>query len=90
MVKNSGGFLSGNTKKLKRRRTLTVFDQVRTFEVGSKVFISPKPLSKGLPHLRYKNRLGEIVSKQGKCYKVKIKDGKKDLCFQVTFDGVKG
>ena len=78
MVRNSKGFLSGNTKKLKRRRTLTAVDRVREFFLGNKVFISPKPDFHGLPHLRYKNKYGEVIGKQGNCYKIKIMDGKKE------------
>ena len=48
------------------------------FKVGDKVLISPKSEYKGLPHLRYRNRVGNIISKQGKCYRVEIRDGNKD------------
>lgn len=77
MVKNSRGTLSGNTKRLKGRMGITVSEQIKTFEIGAKVIISPRSTSRGQPHLRYNGRHGKIVKKQGKCYIVEIKDGGK-------------
>jgi ribosomal protein L21E len=77
MVKHSKGFNSGNTKKLKRKKTLTLVDRTRKFNIGDTVFISPKPDYRGLPHLRYVNKCGEIIKQQGSCYCVKIMDGNK-------------
>jgi large subunit ribosomal protein L21e len=75
MVKNSGGTLSGNTRKLKGKMNLTVSDQVRTFELGQKVIVNQRSTTRGQPHMRYNGRHGVIIRKQGKCYVVKIKDG---------------
>ena len=76
MVKNSGGTLSGNTRKLKGKMNLTVSEQVKTFKLGDKVIVSQRSTSAGQPHMRYSGRHGVIVRKQGKCYVVEVKDGK--------------
>jgi len=76
MVKNSKGTLSGNTRKLRGRLALTVSKRVKTFEIGSKVIISPVASPKGQPHMRYRGRHGTIVKKQGKSYVVEIMDGR--------------
>jgi large subunit ribosomal protein L21e len=75
MVKRSRGFLSGRTRQLKSGRKLTVSDQVREYEVGSKVVIALKPL-RNVPAPRYHGRSGRIVEKQGDAYVVVVKDGK--------------
>jgi large subunit ribosomal protein L21e len=75
MVKNSKGTLSGNSRKLRGRMNLTVCDQVKTFQVGTKVVIKQRAASSGQPHMRYKGRHGTIVEKRGGCYVIKIKDG---------------
>jgi len=75
MVKNSGGTLSGNTRKLKGKMGLTVSEQVKTFELGEKVVVSQRSSSGGQPHMRYRGRHGVIVRKQGKCYVVLVRDG---------------
>lgn len=77
MVKNSKGTLSGNTRKLRGRLSLTVSAQVKTFDVGARVVVNQISSSKGQPHMRYKGRNGKVVAKQGDCYVVEIEDGGK-------------
>jgi large subunit ribosomal protein L21e len=77
MVKNSRGTLSGNTRRLKGRMDITVCQQVKTFEIGTKVIISQRAITKGQPHMRYNARHGKIIKKQGKCYVVEVQDGGK-------------
>lgn len=77
MVKNSRGFLSGNTKKLKRERKVTINDILKSFSVGDRVVISVKPEKEGAPHLRYQGRVGIITEKRKRGYLVEIKDGNK-------------
>ena len=75
MVKNSHGTLSGNSRKLRGRLNLTVSEQVKTFEIGTKVVIRQRAPPGGQPHMRYKGRHGIIVEKRGGCYVVEIRDG---------------
>lgn len=75
MVRNSRGTLSGNTRRLKGKMGLTVSKQVRTFEIGAKVIISQRAVSKGQPHMRCNGMHGRIVGKQGNSYIVEINVG---------------
>ncbi len=81
MVKRSKGTLSGRTRKLKGKSRVTVAQRVRTYNIGDKVIVNPKSHTKGMPHLRYAGRHGQIVKAQGKAYVVRVTDGgkKKDL-----------
>jgi large subunit ribosomal protein L21e len=76
MVQRSRGTLSSNTRKLRGKTKVTVADEVRTFEIGSKVILKLKARHRGRPHLRYSGRHGHIIKKQGNAYVVKVKDGK--------------
>ena len=66
-------------KKTKRRKgkiSLTAY--LRKFKKGDKVHLTVEPaVHKGLYFRRFVGKVGEVQSSQGKCYKVKIKDGKK-------------
>lgn len=75
-MKQSKGFLSKRTRSLKKRRTLTVCDRVRTFKVDDRVLINIKPYREGMPSPRYNGRSGRIVEKQGNAYIVQIQDGR--------------
>ena len=78
MVKRPRGYLSRATRKLKRKRKLTVVDHMKTFEPGQKVCIDPQPYYKGaLPHMRYRGRVGVVKERRGKAYVVEITDGNK-------------
>jgi len=75
MVRNSRGTLSGNTRKLRGKMGLTVSEQVKTFEIGAKVVVSPRSTSKGQPAMRYKGKHGIVRKKQGKSYVVEVEAG---------------
>ncbi len=81
MARNSRGSLSGNTKKLRKRRRDTVTDIVKSFKIGESIVVSVKPNIKGAPNLRFQGRRGQIKGIRGKCYLVEVKDGnsKKEL-----------
>ncbi|MEM5836408.1 MAG: 50S ribosomal protein L21e [Candidatus Aenigmatarchaeota archaeon] len=58
------------------RPTITKF--LQEFNIGQKVVIDQEPSSqKGMPHSRYKGRVGKIIGKRGKSYIVEITDGNK-------------
>ncbi len=80
MVKKSRGFRTGTRKKLKQkpgyRPPITKF--LQEFEIGEKVLIAQEPSSqKGMPHPRFKGRVGRVIGKRGKSYIVEIKNGNK-------------
>lgn len=77
MVRNSRGFLSGNTRKLRKKKKYTINDIIKSFSVGDRVIIVVKPVRKGSAHLRYQGRMGIIAEKRNKGYVVSIKDGGK-------------
>ena len=79
-MKKSKGFRRKTRKKLKQhpryRPTVTKF--LQEFSIGDKVVIEQEPSShKGMPHPRYKGRVGEIVGKRGKSYIVSMRVGGK-------------
>ena len=81
-MKRSHGFRVSSRKKLTKRRRYRGMPPVthflRTFDMDEKVVIKIEPSShKGMPHPRFYGRIGRIVGKQGRVYKVEIKDGKK-------------
>ena len=77
-MKRSRGYLSGNTRKMKAKEKLTATKMIKDFKEGEKVVIDIYPTYKGgLPHPRYRGRVGIIKGKRGSHYIVEIKDGKK-------------
>lgn len=80
MVQKSHGIRRKTRRKLKqrsgRRPTITKF--LQKFRVGQKVKVLPEPSSqKGMPHPRFKSKIGKVVDKHGKSYIIEIKDGAK-------------
>jgi len=76
--------LSKGTKKLKKARRFTAGDFNKTFKIGDKVAIDPKPYYRsGIPHQRYRGKSGVIVGKRGGAYEVEILDGRKRKHFIV-------
>lgn len=79
-MKKSRGLRSKTRQTLKQkpayRPPITKF--LQEFTIGQKVIIEQEPSShKGMPHPRYKGRIGKIIGKRGKSYIVEIKDGNK-------------
>jgi len=80
MVRKSKGFRARTRKKFRQRPSyrppITKF--LQEFEKNQKVIILQEPSSqKGMPHRRFKGRVGRIIDKRGKSYIVEIVDGKK-------------
>jgi|YelNatPaOPRAMG01_1025707.scaffolds.fasta_scaffold03069_13 ribosomal protein L21E len=83
-MKRPRGALSKGTKKLKKERRFTTGDFNKTFNVGDRVVLDPKPYYRsGIPHHRYKGRTGVVVGKSKNAYKVEILDGGKKKQFIV-------
>ena len=78
-----GGFRSGTRSKLRKSAgthgKVTITRILRKFEVGEKVRIIQEPaVQKGMPHPRFRNLIGQILSKEGKnSYLLQITDGDK-------------
>ncbi len=78
MVKRSKGFLSKKTKRLVRKKRVTVSAAVRRFNVGDVVVFHPQTMAEGRPHLRYIDRRGIVKEVRGRnSYVVEIRDGGK-------------
>ena len=78
-MKRPRGYLSKATKRLIAKRKLTINDHLKNFSLREKVLIIPKPYYKGgLPPIRYKNKVAEVVEKRGSHYVIKLIDGKKE------------
>lgn len=81
MTTSGKGFRSGTRKKLSsgKRSKFTVEPFLREFEDGQRVAIKQDPSSHGgMPHTRYKGRIGVIKGKRGSAYVVSMRIGKKD------------
>jgi len=80
MVKKSRGFRAKTRKKLTQkpayRPPITKF--LQDFKKNQKVVILQEPSShKGMPHPRFKGKIGRIIDKKGKGYIVELIDGNK-------------
>ncbi|MDI6798674.1 MAG: 50S ribosomal protein L21e [Candidatus Aenigmarchaeota archaeon] len=80
MVKKSRGSRARTRKKLTQkpryRPPITKF--LQEFERDQRVVILQEPSSqKGMPHPRFKGKIGKIIDKRGKSYIVEIVDGNK-------------
>jgi len=66
-------------KKKKDRGKISLTAYLQKFKKGEMVNLGTEPaVHKGMVYRRFMGKVGEIVSPQGKCYKIKIKDGNKD------------
>ncbi len=82
MKRRGRSYRKGTRQALRKhprdRGKVTITRMLRKFNVGDKVAIVLEPAYHfGMPHPRFKGRVGEVVGQQGDCYLVKIKDGGK-------------
>lgn len=78
MVRASHGLRSGTRQKLKKgvREKFKPERYIQEFDIGEMVALKLEPAShKGMPHPRFKGRIGEIIEKRGRAYVIKIRDG---------------
>ena len=83
MVKKIGGFRRKTRHKLSKPRRskgkISVKKFFQTFADGDKVVLNAEPaVQKGMYFPRFHGKVGIIKKKIGRCYKVLIKDGKKE------------
>ena len=76
MAKRSRGILSSHTRHLNKKKKITINDQIKKLEIGTKVSLDPHPVyNTAMPHMRYKGKVGTVVEARGKSYVVEIMDG---------------
>lgn len=62
-------------KSLRKKGKVPITKHLKEFEEGDKVIIDIESSVKdGMPHPKFQGKVGEVVGKQGRCYKVKVKD----------------
>ncbi len=81
-MKRVGGFRRKTRYKLRQsisdKGKLPVTKFLQEFEMGEKVLLKAEPSYQGgMFFLRFHGKIGEVVGKQGECYLIQIKDGKK-------------
>ncbi len=82
MVKSSKGFRSRSrgtfTKEVRERGLPPVTRFLRAFEIGEKVIVRLEPSSpRGQPHPRYQGRIGTVIGRVGRAYRLEFLDGGK-------------
>src|SRR3989304_4934741 len=82
MVKRAGSFRARTRHTLRKvprtRGKVTVTRQLQQFSIGDKVIIKQEPaIYNGMPHPKYKNKVGTVLEKRGLAYAVQIQDGGK-------------
>lgn len=71
-------------KPVKSRGKISITDYFQKFNEKDIVQLKAEPaVQKGIYHLDFHGKYGVISGKQGACYKVTIKDGKKEKCLLV-------
>jgi large subunit ribosomal protein L21e len=92
MVTGSKGMRSRTRSKLKKglRDKFKPESMIQGFKVGDKVIINIDPSSmKGLPHVRYKGKMGTVAGTKGKAFVVNTYIGKKKKEIYVTPEHLK-
>lgn len=75
-MKRSYGKMSSRTRVLgAAQRILTPAQLVRRYAVGDLVILDHQSRYEGMPHPRYRGRVGEVLSVRGRAYEVVIRDG---------------
>jgi len=82
MVKRAGSFRARTRKSMRKvprtKGKVPITKLLRTFEINERVVIRQEPaIHNGMPHPKFKNKMGVIKGKRGSSYTVEIKDGNK-------------
>ncbi|MCX6711711.1 MAG: 50S ribosomal protein L21e [Candidatus Woesearchaeota archaeon] len=83
MVQRSGGFRRKTRHKLKKnirqKGKISIHNYLQEFKSGDKVLLKAEPsIQKGMYFPRFHSKVGTVTKKQGKCYKILIKDHNKE------------
>jgi len=81
MVQRIGGFRRKTRSKLKKphrqRGKISIRKYFQKYKEGDKVTLKAEPaIQGGMAFPRFHGKTGTVVGKQGKCYKIRIRDGK--------------
>ena len=81
MATRIGGFRRKTRSKLKKnireKGKLSLRRFFQSFKTGEKVKLIAEPAyQKGMYFPRFHGKIGEVAGQKGKCYEVKIKDGR--------------
>jgi len=95
MVKRIGGTRRKSRFKMRKpvssRGKISITNYFQKFEDGDIVQLKAEPaVQKGIYHLDFHGKSGIVAGMQGACYKVTIKDGKKEKCLLVHPIHLKG
>ena len=75
-MRRSLGKMSKRTRNLgMAQRKLSVAQKVRRYAVGDRVALDHNSRFEGMPHPRYRGRVGTIQRLRGQSYEVEITDG---------------
>ncbi len=75
-MRRSLGKMSKRSRNLgMAQRTLSVAQKVRRYAVGNRVALDHNSRFEGMPHPRYRGRVGTILRLRGQSYEVEINDG---------------
>lgn len=65
-------------KRARERGLSTITRAFQKFDLGEKASVSLDPsIHKGMPHVRFHGRTGEVVGRQGNAYMLEVRDGGK-------------
>lgn len=83
MVKRIGTSRRGSRYKFRKnyreKGKISIRRFLQEFEINERVALVAEPsYQKGLYHSRFHGKIGKIVGKQGRCYKVALRDGSKE------------
>jgi len=66
------------SKHFRERGKISLTKYFAEYKEGEKITLKAEPaVQNGIYHLRFHSKTGVVKGKQGKCYKVEIKDGNK-------------
>ncbi len=83
-MKRSKGTLSRATRKLGKRKPLSISPYFKEFAIGQRTIIEPLTNVKGYPHPRFRGKHGIVIGKRGNAYEVEVIDGRKKKILVVT------
>lgn len=72
------------SKHFRQRGKISLTNYFQSFKEGDRVVLTVEPaVHKGMYDPKYMGKAGIIKRKNGRCYEVNIKDGKKEKCLIV-------
>lgn len=67
------------TRTPRNKGKVSIVKQLKSFNVGDKVFIKVEPMiKKNIIHRRFFNKLGTVIEKRGNAYRIRVNDLNKE------------